>query len=269
MKEISPNRLARSRTFPRRQLLRAGMAGMAAAPAALAFDPAAAIASGVPRQRVEVWLAQAASATPEAMAAYTPKALTSNELATVRAAVGRLIPTDDLGPGADECGVHIYIDQALAGPDAGMLEAYQSGLAALDQAAGSDGFTAASAETQDSVLHAAETGNAETATPVPAGTVSATPMTNGSPAGTPAAETSQVHGVKADIPEGFFPMLLEHTRQGMFGDPVYGGNANFAGWDLIRYPGIKLVWSQDEQEIDVDVKPEHISVEKYGGTGYE
>ena len=35
-------------------------------------------------------------------------------------------------------------------------------------------------------------------------------------------------------------MLLEHTREGMFSDPIYGGNVNFAGWDLIGYPGIKL-----------------------------
>ena len=35
----------------------------------------------------------------------------------------------------------------------------------------------------------------------------------------------------------FFAMVLNHTRQGTFGDPYYGGNANFVGWDLLGYPG--------------------------------
>jgi len=39
--------------------------------------------------------------------------------------------------------------------------------------------------------------------------------------------------------DAFFRAIHEHTLQGMFGDPVYGGNKNFAGWDLIGYPGVK------------------------------
>jgi gluconate 2-dehydrogenase gamma chain len=35
----------------------------------------------------------------------------------------------------------------------------------------------------------------------------------------------------------FFNMVRTHTLQGTFGDPYYGGNANFVGWDLIGYPG--------------------------------
>jgi hypothetical protein len=54
----------------------------------------------------------------------------------------------------------------------------------------------------------------------------------------------------------------------MFGDPVYGGNQNFAGWDLIGYPGIKLVWSEADQQIDADVKPLHLSVAQFGGTSW-
>jgi hypothetical protein len=34
-------------------------------------------------------------------------------------------------------------------------------------------------------------------------------------------------------------MVRTHTLQGTFGDPYYGGNANFVGWDLIGYPGIR------------------------------
>ena len=32
-------------------------------------------------------------------------------------------------------------------------------------------------------------------------------------------------------------MLLNDTNEGMFADPIYGGNRDFAGWKLIGYPG--------------------------------
>ena len=38
----------------------------------------------------------------------------------------------------------------------------------------------------------------------------------------------------------FFNMVRTHTIQGTFCDPYYGGNANFIGWDLIGYPGIRM-----------------------------
>jgi hypothetical protein len=45
----------------------------------------------------------------------------------------------------------------------------------------------------------------------------------------------------------------------MFSDPVYGGNKNFAGWDLLGYPGVKMPVSPDDQKLDVVVKPAHQS----------
>src|SRR6201999_2917060 len=38
----------------------------------------------------------------------------------------------------------------------------------------------------------------------------------------------------------FFALVRGHTLQGMFGNPYYGGNAGFVGWDMIRYPGLRL-----------------------------
>jgi hypothetical protein len=46
-------------------------------------------------------------------------------------------------------------------------------------------------------------------------------------------------------------MVLNHTRQGTFGDPYYGGNANFVGWDLIGYPGVRTgVTAADQQALE-------------------
>ena len=35
----------------------------------------------------------------------------------------------------------------------------------------------------------------------------------------------------------FFKVLVMHTRQGFYSDPVYGGNKDFVGWRAIGFPG--------------------------------
>lgn len=218
------------RLFPRRRFLsESAVIGAGAAAVALPVDASAA---GARTKRVQGWIQALRQATPEAIAAYSPEALTTAELATLVAAIDRLIPADDLGPGASEAGVQIFIDRGLSGPNGAVLPLYQGGLAALDVAAGAGGFAGLSAEEQDDILAQAESGDL------------------------------------ADAPAGFFGLLLEHTRQGMFGDPVYGGNGSFAGWDLIGYPGMKLLWTEEEQQIDTVVEPAHVSVEEYGGQGW-
>ena len=47
----------------------------------------------------------------------------------------------------------------------------------------------------------------------------------------------------------------------MFGDPYYGGNANFVGWDLIGYPGVRtMVQPADQQRLEKNqLTPNHRS----------
>jgi gluconate 2-dehydrogenase gamma chain len=194
-----------------------------------AVVPARALAAGTAPEKVSAWLELVAQATPAALDSYEPVALMPGELETLKAALARIIPADDLGPGAVEAGVFVFIDRSLAGANADTLPIYQAGFAALDAAAGSDGFAAINDGKRDALLTQAESDE------------------------------------PADAPPGFFALLLEHTRQGMFGDPIYGGNRDFAGWDLIGYPGIKLVWTAEEQQINVDVEPAHTSVAEFGG----
>jgi gluconate 2-dehydrogenase gamma chain len=47
----------------------------------------------------------------------------------------------------------------------------------------------------------------------------------------------------------FFNLVRTHTIQGTFCDPYYGGNANFVGWDLIGYPGIRMAVGESEQRL--------------------
>jgi len=44
-----------------------------------------------------------------------------------------------------------------------------------------------------------------------------------------------------------------------FFNPYYGGNANFAGWDLISYPGVRISVAAQEQRMGVALKPNHKS----------
>lgn len=220
------HRGGRPRLLPRRRLIQGSLVATGTITAAAAT-----------RQADARWLAQiqpGGSATPELAGMASPEAvggLTAAQTGTLRAAIDRLIPTDDLGPGATDSGVDTYIDHLLGGYGAALLPMYQVGLASLEDAAAPTGFANETANHRDAILTDLEAGNL------------------------------------AGAPEGFFALLLEHTRQGMFGDPVYGGNRNFAGWDLIQYPGIKLVWTSSDQALGAEVAPTHTSVSAYGGEG--
>jgi gluconate 2-dehydrogenase gamma chain len=183
---------------------------------------AAAAFSGAPA--VDIAVAQ----TPAPAAASRREALetlTAAEADMLEAIVARLIPSDENGPGAMEARAAHYIDRALVGPLRASREAYAAGLAALDayaQSAKGAPFTKLSAHGQDAVLTDMEKN-----------------VANGF---TPNAST-------------FFNLVRTHTIQGTFCDPYYGGNANFLGWDLIGYPGIRMAVAEDEQRMDVRAKP--------------
>ena len=212
------------RGFSRRELLkRAGFVGAAAAVPVGVFAPALAAAP--------------APAAPAPSAAAAPareslETLTAAEADTLEAIVARLIPTDENGPGAAEARAAHYIDRALAGALASSRKAYSAGLVAVDtyaQASKGAPFAKLAARDQDAVL---------------------TDMERNVATGfTPNSST-------------FFNLVRAHTLQGMFCDPYYGGNANFVGWDLIGYPGVRIAVTADEQRM-MDLKPNHKSAYDY------
>jgi len=51
----------------------------------------------------------------------------------------------------------------------------------------------------------------------------------------------------------FFELVRLHAIQGMFGDPSHGGNAGHAGWRLLGFPGVKVTFTEADQELDADV----------------
>ena len=61
-----------------------------------------------------------------------PVALTPEQMKTLEAFIDRLIPSDELGPGAVEARVQIYIDRVLAGPNANEKAQFLEGLDAVN-----------------------------------------------------------------------------------------------------------------------------------------
>jgi len=170
--------------------------------------------------------ARAAAAPPQREALET---LTAAESDTLEAIVARLIPSDENGPGAAEARAAHYIDRALAGPLASARKAYAAGLAALNtyaQTTKGEPFARLQAKDQDAVLSEMEK--------------------NAATGFTPNSST-------------FFNLLRAHAIQGTFCDPYYGGNASFVGWDLIRYPGVRLSVTAQEQRMGMALKPNHKS----------
>src|SRR5207302_11422891 len=52
-----------------------------------------------------------------------------------------------------------------------------------------------------------------------------------------ALEQGKATGFTYPSAQAFFNTLRTHTIEGMFADPVYGGNKDFAGWRLVGFPG--------------------------------
>lgn len=144
------------------------------------------------------------------------QALSPAQMKTLEAFIDRLIPTDELGPGAVAAGAQIYIDRVLAGPNAAERAEFLAGLQAVDAyAQRSQGAPLAElpVEKRDAIFTAIDAGSAAELRP-------------------------------------FFNRARRLTLEGMFGDPYYGGNRAFAGWDLIRYPGPRPAVDAEMQKMD-------------------
>jgi gluconate 2-dehydrogenase gamma chain len=48
--------------------------------------------------------------------------------------------------------------------------------------------------------------------------------------------------------QAFFNTVRMHTMEGMFADPIYGGNKDFAGWRLIGFPGGQPLFTPEDLE---------------------
>ena len=197
--------------------------------------------------------------------------LTPREAQTVEALTARIMPGTPSDPGAREAGVANFVDKMLAfnegyveptyrqppfaktyegekppapsGPQVIYVkkseidrygfqsplspkEAYRAGLDAVDrysnQKYGKD-YVDLTEDQQDQVLTDMEDGDAT--------------------------------GFNKPSAKDFFKMLQDHTIQGMFSDPAYGGNRDMVGWKLISYPGAQRAYTPNDMNTEGPVRP--------------
>jgi gluconate 2-dehydrogenase gamma chain len=159
----------------------------------------------------------------------------ADEAAIVDAIVDRLIPTDELGPGARDSGVTTFIDRQLMGPYGGHewlymqgpfaatslptqglqspltpRQQYRMGLAALQSYCKATfagrGFVQLTADEQEKLLTRMEKGELT------------------------------LPGFSSKM---LFSAIYANTMEGFFADPIYGGNLDMAGWKLVGFPGVR------------------------------
>ena len=158
--------------------------------------------------------------------------LSATEADILEAFCARLVPSDETGPGAREARAAHYIDRSLAGDLAASREARAAHY--IDRSLA--GALASSRE----AYRAGLTGLAARAQKTKGQAFARLPDSD---------QDAVLMALEKDDP-GFFGLVRGHTLQGTFGDPYYGGNAGFVGWDMIGYPGVRLAVTEPQQAMD-------------------
>jgi gluconate 2-dehydrogenase gamma chain len=214
----------------RRDFLRRSVALAPVAALTTSFVPASAqeqLSKGDPKQGTP-------AENRPASGDYKPAFFTPNEWVFVIAACDRLIPSDNVGPGAVELGVPEFLDRHMQTPYASgdiwymqgpFVEAapefgYQGrlplrdilrvGIAAVDahckQTFGGKTFAQLDHAQQEALLKSAESG------------------------------ALKLESISSKL---FFSQFLGEVRNGYFSDPAYGGNKGMGSWKMIGYPGMR------------------------------
>ena len=157
---------------------------------------------------------------------------------TVEAITERIIPGDSANAGATQAGVVYYIDRAISGFSTGLQRVYRLGLRELErfcEREGSAQFVDLTAEQQDEIVRrflGNEIRDGQT------------------------AQNDQESGTSDEIDLGLlrslFAVIREHTIEGYFCDPVYGGNRGAVGWRLVGFPGVQWGYTAEQMRPGFD-----------------
>jgi gluconate 2-dehydrogenase gamma chain len=216
--------------FGRRDFLKGAVGTAAAATTARSLTPADA-------------QAQQPAAAPPASSADGYSFLNLDEAAFVEALVDHMVPADELTPNGTDIGINIYIDRALAGgwgkgdrlymqgpwktgvPSQGYqlpltpAQLYRAGIAATNvhcRKTYGKPFDRLDETQREEVL-----------------------------VGLSSGKISFEDGLPVRV---FWSTLYQTVIEGMFSDPIYGGNRNKAGWRLIGFPGAIAVHRENVEK---------------------
>jgi gluconate 2-dehydrogenase gamma chain len=181
----------------------------------------------------------------------------AEEAAFIEAACERLIPGDEVGPGALDAGAPNYLDKQLGGAWGSGERLYRSGpwqqgtpsqgyqlpfvpaelfriaLRAIHLEFKDKAFKDLSPEQQDAYLKSLEAGGKD------------------------------LDGVPSAV---FFQLLLQMTVEGYFSDPVYGGNKNMVAWKMIGFPGAYASYYDliDKHGVKLEREPMSLASDRNG-----
>jgi len=160
--------------------------------------------------------------------------LTAAEAEFLSAAVARLIPADDLGPGAFEAGAVVFIDRQLAGEYGRASRWYMQGPWAKGDSTQGYQSRYTPAGLYRAAIHEIDQAVADerrAATFAKLETADQDRWLKDLEDGKPELPTVDANA--------FFKMLLQNTQEGFWSDPIYGGNRDMVGWKLIGFPGAR------------------------------
>jgi gluconate 2-dehydrogenase gamma chain len=190
--------------------------------------------------------------TPAPAAAFLY--LTAPEVAFLEAALDRLIPADELGPGAREAAVAVFIDRQLAGAYGVLARGYRSG--PFFEGTPQQGYQSPLAPREVYRIAIAETdAHCRSRHGRPFARLS------------PPEQDAVLHGLdegSLELPSVssalFFSLLWTDVQEGFFADPIYGGNRDKAGWRLVGFPGVAAVYTAHIERHGVPYRAEPVSI---------
>ena len=166
--------------------------------------------------------------------------LNTEEAAFVETMVDHMVPADELTPKGTDIGINIFIDRALAGAWGKGDRLYMQGpwkpgvpsqgyqlplTPAQLYRAGIEATNAYCVKTYSKTFDRLTEAQREEVL-----------------IGLSAAKITFDSGLPVRV---FWTTLYQSVMEGMFSDPIYGGNRNKAGWKLIGFPGVIAVHRED------------------------
>lgn len=163
-----------------------------------------------------------AIASPQKQVRIPLRFFTEAEALIVAAAAARIFPSDESGPGAREAGVVLYIDRQLAGPYG--RDRFRYTHPPFEEASPEFGYQGQATPRQvyrDGLK-----------------------LLMGFELLSPEEQDKSLRAVESSV---FFALLRQNTIEGMFCDPLHGGNVDMAGWKLVGFPGPRM---SNVEEVD-------------------
>lgn len=141
---------------------------------------------------------------------------TGQEAKIVVAACERIFPADASGPGATQAGAMVYIDRQLAGPYG--TDEYRYTKPPFVASLPGHGYQGRQNPRETYRTGIARLGSDFVALDV-------------------VQQDARLEAIEKTY---FFQLLRQHTIEGMFCDPMHGGNAGLIGWQMLGYPGPQM-----------------------------